>query len=57
LTFNEQRATEELLKLGIHPNNLATFPDPDTSPELIAKVDEIKKRYLRELRPGVWGPK
>jgi hypothetical protein len=49
-------AMGELMAVRIHPNNLATFPDPDATPELIAKVDEIKQRYgIRELRPGYWG--
>ena len=49
-------AMGELMAVRIHPNNLATFPDPDPPPELIAKVDEIMQRYgIRELRPGYWG--
>jgi len=44
------------MAVRIHPNNPATCPDPDATPELIAKVDEIKQRHgIREPRPGYWG--
>ena len=47
---------DELMAVHIHSNNLATFPDPEATPELIAKVEEIKEHYgLRDLRPAVWG--
>ena len=47
----EVATMDELMAVHVHSNNLATFPDPEATPELIAKVEEIKDNYgLRELR-------